>query len=65
MVKIKGLMFVVIKKKGRKGGFSMFLSGDFDEFFKKVIIFFLLFKSEGLVWGGVKVLKTFVFFREI
>ncbi|XP_074282301.1 uncharacterized protein LOC141606856 [Silene latifolia] len=65
--KSKGLSTLPTKKKGRKGGLSMFLSGGLDEPTKVVVTppppppp-----KVEGPAWGGAKVSKMSASLREI
>jgi hypothetical protein len=54
------------KKKNRKGGLSLFLSGALEEYQKKeVVVAPVTPKSEGPVWGGAKVAKGSTSLREI
>lgn len=55
----------VSKKKNRKGGLSMFLSGALDDAPKDVAPLPPTPKSEGPAWGGVKVSKGPASLREI
>ena len=56
---------VVSKKKNRKGGLSMFLSGALDEVPKDVAPFPPTPKSEGPAWGGARISKGPASLREI
>lgn len=54
----------VSKKKNRKGGLSMFLSGALDDVTKDVVLP-LIPKIEGPAWGGAKIAKGHASLREI
>ncbi|MCD9645409.1 hypothetical protein HAX54_034291 [Datura stramonium] len=56
---------VASKKKNRKGGLSMFLSGALDDVSKVVVPPPAVQKSEGPAWGGAKVAKGSASLREI
>ncbi|XP_060197497.1 uncharacterized protein LOC132626594 isoform X2 [Lycium barbarum] len=60
-----GSSAVASKKKNRKGGLSMFLSGALDDVPKVVVPPPVLQKSEGPAWGGAKVKKGSASLREI
>ncbi|KAG4166932.1 hypothetical protein ERO13_A13G165100v2 [Gossypium hirsutum] len=53
------------KKKNRKGGLSMFLSGALDDAPKHILLPPPTPRSEGPAWGGAKVLKGKASLREI
>lgn len=53
------------KKKNKKGGLSMFLSGALDDIPKKEILPPPMPKIEGPVWGGAKLSKASSSIREI
>lgn len=55
----------VSKKKNRKGGLSMFLSGALDDTPKETAPPPQTPRSEGPAWGGAKVSKGFASLREI
>ncbi|KAE9599647.1 hypothetical protein Lal_00046174 [Lupinus albus] len=55
----------VSKKKSKKGGLSMFLSGALDEAPKVVAPVPLTPKTEGPAWGGAKFMKGSASLREI
>ncbi|XP_010266642.1 PREDICTED: uncharacterized protein LOC104604114 isoform X2 [Nelumbo nucifera] len=55
--KNKNSFATLTKKKNRKGGLSMFLSGALDNVPNHVCLSSLTPKSEGPAWGGAKVLK--------
>ncbi|XVE62554.1 hypothetical protein DITRI_Ditri06bG0127100 [Diplodiscus trichospermus] len=56
---------ITTKKKNRKGGLSMFLSGALDDTPKRVTPLPPTPRSEGPAWGGVKVSKGSTSLREI
>ncbi|KAJ8528968.1 hypothetical protein K7X08_035803 [Anisodus acutangulus] len=60
-----GSSAVASKKKNRKGGLSMFLSGALDDVSKVVVPPLVVQKSEGPAWGGGKVAKGAASLREI
>lgn len=55
----------VSKKKSKKGGLSMFLSGALDDAPKEVVSPPLMPRNEGPAWGGAKFLKGSTSLREI
>ncbi|KAJ9179886.1 hypothetical protein P3X46_008200 [Hevea brasiliensis] len=63
--KSKGSSPSISKKKNRKGGLSMFLSGALDDTPKDVAPPPQTPRSEGPAWGGAKVSKGFASLREI
>ncbi|XVE90196.1 hypothetical protein DITRI_Ditri20bG0059300 [Diplodiscus trichospermus] len=63
--KDKSTSETVTKKKNRKGGLSMFLSGALDDTPKHVTPPSPTPRSEGPAWGGAKVSKGSASFREI
>ncbi|KAL9247066.1 hypothetical protein vseg_020537 [Gypsophila vaccaria] len=64
-MKSKGSSAVPTKRKGRKGGLSMFLSGALDEPVAVVVTPPPAPKIEGPAWGGAKVSKKSASLREI
>ncbi|TYG46696.1 hypothetical protein ES288_D11G277000v1 [Gossypium darwinii] len=63
--KDKGTSQTATKKKNRKGGLSMFLSGALDDSPKQVTPLAPTPRSEGPAWGGAKVSKGSASLREI
>ncbi|TYJ11165.1 hypothetical protein E1A91_A11G256400v1 [Gossypium mustelinum] len=63
--KDKGTSQTATKKKNRKGGLSMFLSGALDDSPKQVTPLPPTPRSEGPAWGGAKVSKGSASLREI
>ncbi|KAK4282113.1 hypothetical protein QN277_013527 [Acacia crassicarpa] len=61
----KGQAMKVSKKKSKKGGLSMFLSGALDDAPKEVASPPLMTRNEGPAWGGAKFLKGCASLREI
>lgn len=63
--KDKGTSQTATKKKNRKGGLSVFLSGALDDSPKQVTPLAPTPRSEGPAWGGAKVSKGSASLREI
>lgn len=65
LLKNKGQSPKISKKKGKKGGLSMFLSGALDDVPKEVVPPQPTPKNEGPAWGGAKFLMGSATLREI
>ncbi|CAK9181047.1 unnamed protein product [Ilex paraguariensis] len=64
-LKNKNSSISALKKKSRKGGLSMFLSGALDDITKEDFPASPMPKAEGSAWGGAKVLERSTSLREI
>ena len=65
MLKSRNLLPTSSKKKNKKGGLSMFLSGALDDTAKDVAPTPPTPKSEGPAWGGAKISKEHTSLRDI
>ena len=65
MLKSRNLLPTSSKKKNKKGGLSMFLSGALDDTAKDVAPTPPAPKSEGPAWGGAKISKEHTSLRDI